>query len=110
MGMHALETSHEEGENHAGTVSGWLAKGPRPPGRCPSCLCAPRASAAERQPQRQRPARCPAVERVLAGIGKQECEGNKPAGGARCPPKCAACHSKPCARGRSSRSTMARDP
>lgn len=53
----------------ARTVSGWLAKGPRPPGCCPSRLCAPRAAAAERQPQRQRPVHCPDVARVLVGIG-----------------------------------------
>lgn len=83
MGMHALETSHEEGENHSWNCVWMISQRAAASRVLPSRLCAPRASAAERQPQRQRPVRCPDVACVLVGIGKQECEGNKPAGGAR---------------------------
>ena len=78
MGMHALETSHEEGENH-GQNCVWMVSQRAAVSRVlPSRLCAPRALAAERQPQRQRPVCCPDVACVLVGIRKQEC------GGARC--------------------------
>ena len=83
MGMRTLEMSHEEGENHGLNCVWTVSQRAMASRALPSCLCAPRASAAERQPQRQRPLRGPDGARVLVGIGKQECEGNKPAGGAR---------------------------